>query len=123
MFDKRHAPRIKTTMAIAFSSAGDFLCGHIMDISCSGVFLHTETVLPVDTELALRIRLPYDLVSMDITGRVAWTKQSTNASPSGMGVEFLKMAWEDRKRIERFVEERIRKLNQSRNVKDSAEAV
>ena len=117
MTENRCAPRLKTSMAVAFSSAGDFLCGHIMNISCSGLFINTETVLPPDTELALRIRLPDDLESMDIVGRVVWAKQATKAYPAGMGIEFIRIPLEDRMKIERFVDEQTRELNESGRLK------
>jgi uncharacterized protein (TIGR02266 family) len=104
MFDKRIAPRIPTSMVVALSKAGDFLCATIMNISSSGAFIKTETVLPVDTELALRIRLPEDLEIMDIVGKVVWEKQASNVSPAGMGIEFIRILSKDRRKIHCFVE-------------------
>ena len=104
MIENRSALRIKTSMAVVFSSAGDFLCASIMDISCRGVFIQNETVLPVDTELALRISFPHDLEIMDIAGRVAWAKQASDKSPAGVGIEFVGISFEDRRNINSFVE-------------------
>lgn len=104
MTEKRRAPRVKTSMAVAFSSAGDFLCASIMDISCRGIFIKNETVLPVDTELALRFRLPEDLDIMDIAGKVVWAKQASKESPAGMGIEFVRISSENRRKILSFVE-------------------
>jgi hypothetical protein len=70
MSDMRMVPRIITSMVVALSKAGDFLCANIMNISSSGAFIKTETVLQVDTELAVFIRIPEDLEIMDIVGKV-----------------------------------------------------
>ena len=123
MTENRTAPRIKTSMALAFSSNGDFLCGHIMNISCSGLFLNTETVLPVGTELALRIRLPEDLESMAIAGRVVWAKQAACASPSGMGIEFVRTSPEDRRKINSFIKGSLKDIQtgHARKTADEAE--
>ena len=114
MEEKRIASRIKASMVLAFSSAGDFLFANVKDISCSGVFVETETMLSVDTELALRIRLPLDLEMMDIAGRVVWVKQSSSESPSGMGIEFVKMSHAHKRKINTFIEEQCRQLDQAR---------
>jgi len=111
VIDKRKVPRIQISMAIAFSRNGEFLCGDIMNICCNGVFIVTETVLPVDTELALRIRLPGDFAIMDIAGRVAWVNQASAASPAGLGIEFVSMSAEVMIRIEHFVNKRRHDLN------------
>jgi uncharacterized protein (TIGR02266 family) len=119
--EKRIAPRIKVSTAVAFSSAGDFLLADVMNISGSGVFIKTATVLPVATELALRIRLPEDLETMDIDGRVVWAKQASSASPAGMGVEFIKMSHDHKSKINAFVEKRAGELSRQRCCKSQTE--
>ena len=122
MFQKRGASRIKTSVAVAFSSAGDLLCGNIMNISCKGVFIETETVLPVDTELALRISFPHDLEIMDIAGRVAWAKQASDKSPAGVGIEFVGISFENKRKINSFVESCLaeRQKGHACNIADEA---
>ena len=122
MFDKRIAPRIKTGMIVGISKAGDFLCASITNISSSGAFIKTETVLPIDTELALRIRLPDDLEIMDIVGKVVWQKQASHASPAGMGIEFLSIASKDRNKIHSFVERCRQKMQEGNPCKIVDEA-
>ena len=122
MLQKRAASRIKTSMVVAFSSAGDFLCGTIMNISCSGVFIKTETILPVDTELALRISFPHDLEIMDIVGRVVWRKQASCVHPAGLGIEFVGTSSEDRRKINSFIESCLREMQKGHacNIADEA---
>ncbi len=106
MEDKRIEPRINTSMALAFSSSGDFLFAMIKNISSTGVFIETDTVLSVDTELALRLSLPPDTEMMDIAGRVVWVKQASGESPAGMGVEFIKMSYAHKRKLHAFVEQK-----------------
>lgn len=117
MTEKRIEPRFTTSTAIAFSSEGDFLFATISNISSSGVFIKTEALLPVATELALRIRLPEDLETMDIEGRVVWAKQASSASPAGMGVEFIRMSYAHKRRINAFVEAYAGELGQRGSVR------
>lgn len=103
MRDIRGSIRIATGMAVAFSSAGEMSYGTIMNMGVGGIFLKTTDVQPVDTELALRIRLPDDLQTMDIAGRVVWEKKDSCTTPSGMGIEFIRLSPANRRRIEQFV--------------------
>lgn len=113
MIENRKAPRITTSMAIAFSSNGNFVCGNIINLSVSGLFIKTETVLPVDTELALSIRLPEDLEIMDIAGKVVWGKQASKVSPAGIGIEFVSISSKDRRKIHSFIERGRKEMQES----------
>ena len=93
-----------------------------MDISCRGIFIKNKTVLPVDTELALRIRLPEDLEIMDIVGRVVWAKQASNVTPAGIGIEFINISSKDRRKIHCFVESCRQEMQESNPCKTADKA-
>lgn len=114
MEEKRIESRVNASMVIAFSSAGDFLFATVKNISSSGVFIETETLLSVDTELAMRLSLPSDLETLDIAGRVVWVKQASGEASAGMGIEFLKMSYDHKKKIHAFVEQQAGELEHAR---------
>ena len=91
MVENRRDYRIEISTGAAFSRAGseDYFFGDIINICRNGFFIKTETMLPVDTELKLRIRLLEDIELLDITGRVVWAKQAASVAPAGMGIEFV----------------------------------
>ena len=107
MIDARRTCSITTSMSVAFSSVGDFLCARILNLSSSGAFIETDTVLPMSTDLAMRIRLPDDMETMEIVGRVVWAKHASACSPAGMGVEFINLTHAYQQKISAFVEEHL----------------
>jgi type IV pilus assembly protein PilZ len=58
------------------------------NISEGGLFLATETALPVSTAISLEFRLPGSQEPIVVCGRVVWTVNGGPEQPSGMGVEF-----------------------------------
>jgi Tfp pilus assembly protein PilZ len=82
-------------------------------MSRDGVLIRTDMLLAIDAELALRIRLPGDSETMYIKGRVVWLQQASKSSPAGMGVEFITMPYDHKRKINAFVEERAGELRQT----------
>jgi uncharacterized protein (TIGR02266 family) len=115
MVGSRRDYRIGISTGAAFGRAGseDFFFGDIINICRNGFFMKTETILPVDTELKLRIRLPEDIELLDITGRVVWAKQASSVAPAGMGIEFVQQSAEAMNIIAHFVDARRQDQNLS----------
>jgi CheY-like chemotaxis protein len=69
--------------------------GFLSDISVGGVFLETDRLLPVDTELYLEFQLDQDAQFKKCKGRVAWFNQKGSLKkdyPStGMGIQFTEI--------------------------------
>ena len=68
------------------------LTGFLSDISVGGVFLETNELFPVDTELFLEFQLYQDAAFKKCRGRVAWVNQKGSLkkdyATTGMGLEF-----------------------------------
>ncbi len=58
------------------------------NISEGGLFIATETTLPVSTVISLQFRLPASQEPVVVSGRVVWTVTGGPEQPSGMGIEF-----------------------------------
>ncbi len=58
------------------------------NISEGGLFIATETTLPVSTAISLQFRLPASQEPIVVSGRVVWTVNGGPEQPSGMGIEF-----------------------------------
>lgn len=67
--------------------------GQMADISLGGLFLETDRLMPVDSQLHLEFRLENGSAPMRCTGRVAWQNpEAAKKKPDlggGMGIEFL----------------------------------
>jgi uncharacterized protein (TIGR02266 family) len=58
------------------------------NISEGGLFIATETALPVSTVISLEFYLPGNQEPVVVSGRVVWTVNGGPEQPSGMGIEF-----------------------------------
>ena len=105
MEEQRQAmPRIATNIEITFQNAGASVCSSIVNLSSVGSFIIADNPLPIDSPLSLWFRLPGDPEIMDIKGRVVWIKQSSNAYPAGMGIQFIEISPAHQEKIQSFVE-------------------
>jgi uncharacterized protein (TIGR02266 family) len=78
-----------------------------VNMSTGGVFIETETVLPVDTPLILEFQLPGQDNRITCRARVAWTNEPENprkpSLPSGIGMQFLDLSLENMHAIRQFL--------------------
>ncbi len=67
--------------------------GLCVNLNLGGLFMATETLFPVDTELAVEFVLPGFKMALQNTVRVAWVNhpewRKKNSMPCGVGLEFI----------------------------------
>lgn len=93
--NRRSETRHPVHLDVDCSSGDTFFYAYITDISSMGIFIHTDTPLPVGTTIELGFTPPAAAKSdppprrLELTGEVMWntTTQSDPANP-GMGVRF-----------------------------------
>ena len=72
-----------------FESVRDFLYEYALNISVGGVFIRTEEVFPLDTEVDLKFTiLAEEIVLIEGRGRVVRLQEGANI---GMGVVFIQL--------------------------------
>jgi CheY-like chemotaxis protein/Tfp pilus assembly protein PilZ len=71
----------------------EMITGALSDISVGGVFLETDKLFPIDTELHIDFQLSQDATFKKCKGRVAWVNQrgslKKDYASTGMGIEFI----------------------------------
>ena len=83
----RRDTRLPAKLRVAYRTQGAFLVSYSVNLSRGGLFIESETSLPVGTEVALRLDVP-DAGAFDLTGIVAWVRQgSPDGMPEGMGLQ------------------------------------
>ena len=102
--NKRESPRIATNIEIKFREKGSFLRSYMLNVNNGGLFLKTDKPLALGAEVTMDIRLPYDLETMNIEGRVVWTNPKSTAFPAGMGIQFTKLLSEHQEKIKIYVD-------------------
>jgi len=104
----RAHPRYEVALPVDCTTRDAFVSSQFCNISRGGMFIRTDTPLPIDTEVALVLRMPESGRSIRARGRVVWNydmvKGTTRIVP-GSGIRFVDMAAEDRETLEGFLVE------------------
>ena len=70
--------------------------GSCANLNLGGMFLATEALFPVDTELAVEFVLPGFQMALQASARVAWVNhpewRKKNSMPCGVGLEFVSVS-------------------------------
>ena len=102
----RTHPRYEVSIPVDCSTRNLFVSNHVCNISKGGLFIRSETPLPLNTEVSLVLRLPETEQCIRATGRVIWNydiPKGTTRIVSGSGIRFLDMPPSDRATLESYL--------------------
>jgi uncharacterized protein (TIGR02266 family) len=104
----RKTPRHVARLRMHFGTNQETLLTEFsLNVSTGGVFIETETLLPVNTILALEFILPQNVETIRCNGRVAWVNRPeliVNPNlPVGMGLQFINIAANDMNAIREYI--------------------
>ncbi|MDB4987136.1 MAG: hypothetical protein JWN04_2314 [Myxococcaceae bacterium] len=99
--ERREYERFDTSISVDYSSGDTFLFSYIQNISEMGIFIRSDTPLPIGTVLELRFA-PDGQTAMQLLGEVTWINPyrpfGDNLNP-GMGVRFRDLDADLREKI------------------------
>lgn len=99
--ERRIHERFDTTFKVDYASGETFLFAYLTNISEMGIFVRTESPLPIGTTLRLRFSID-DTETMELDGEVMWINpvrvSGDNLNP-GMGVRFANLTAERREQV------------------------
>ena len=100
MLAKKQDPRYLTRIAIFYGPyQKKILTDYCINLSTGGVFVETSMILPEDTNLTVKFKLPHVETVIVAKARVAWINSPESlkkaALPIGMGLHFLDLSSED----------------------------
>jgi uncharacterized protein (TIGR02266 family) len=98
--DRRQHPRLSINVAVDFTSGNNFYSAHIRDISMGGLFIETDAVIPVGTQLLVDVR--FLKKHLRIECEVMWALSECDTG-AGVGVQFVALQPSQRKSIEAFM--------------------
>jgi uncharacterized protein (TIGR02266 family) len=107
--EKRSDPRFMARIAI-FNGPyqKELLTDYTVNVSSGGLFIETSKILPVDTLLMIKFKLPDVETAISCKARVAWTNEADAPKkpsfPPGMGIQFLDLTQDDMHAIRMFVD-------------------
>jgi hypothetical protein len=97
--EKRGDSRKQCLINVDYSVDGDRHSGFILDISALGVFIESDTHLPVGDTIEMAFSLPRHYGPFRLSGEIIWS------GPQGFGVRFPTLNKHQRKFIKSFSEE------------------
>jgi len=115
--DRRESVRVPLRLRMGFQSYGEIRETLMTNLSRGGIFIATQSPLPLGSILRVRIRIEESGQEIDLAGEVA----SHNAGPGllseelGMGVKFCKMMPEQEKAVDDLYERSLRRAIEGRN--------
>lgn len=98
--ERREAPRIPLETDVTLGGHGRVVPGVTRDVSAGGVFVATDSDVPVGTRVSLRLRLPSGPVVG--TGIVRWVREEGPGRDAGLGIELAELEEADRVVLLRF---------------------
>jgi type IV pilus assembly protein PilZ len=104
--DTRKHPRYKVTIPVDCSTRDLFLSNQVCNISNGGLFIRSETPLPLNAEVSLVLYLPATKGHIRATGRVVWNYDMDRHSchvVSGSGIRFVGMSASDRATLTNYL--------------------
>ena len=100
----RKSERRELSCDVSVGSESNFYLGVTENISEGGVFISSDSQIPLGTVVTLKFVLPSGTVSA--TGEVRWHRPQTSTQSSGVGVRFTNLSDEDKERVMAFLEKR-----------------
>jgi uncharacterized protein (TIGR02266 family) len=110
---ERSAPRVPISIPVDFTLGDATKTGYLLNISATGLFLHTSMGILPGLSLLLKFSLPGSDMVFDVRGVVRWST-SSSASKSllgGAGVMFTSIKDEHKEELKRFVEKEIERFD------------
>ncbi len=98
--DRRKHPRLSMDVAVDFTSAHNFYAARIRDMSVGGLFIETDAVIGIGTQLVADLRFLNKHVRVDC--EVMWAL-TDGEKVGGVGVRFLDLKPAARRSIEAFM--------------------
>jgi Tfp pilus assembly protein PilZ len=89
--DTRRFRRQGLRVLVDYSCDGGVHCDYATSISAGGLFIETESILPLQSTVKLRFRLPNGGTLHEIEGRVCWANDLSKDGPQqapGFGIAF-----------------------------------
>ncbi len=103
----RKSVRLQHELLVAYRTIAGFTTEWAVNISDGGLFVNTRSPLPVGSIVKLSVSLPDATFPCDLTGKVMRVHPFDPGGPRGqnpgMGIQFIDLDEEKRKRLERFV--------------------
>src|SRR5262249_55199243 len=101
---RREHPRFPIRLSVRYPSARSLLGDYTRSISKGGVAIESERDLPIGTEFVFALSAPEIADSVEIQGRVMWTRPSAHAGQHTLGIQYTFDDEDRREKLEQVIE-------------------
>lgn len=102
-FTSRSEPRIPKSLSVSYKDKKSFLTAYTGNISGGGLFIKTETPLPVGEKFLLKLQLPEIPDPLKIQCMVIWANKQEENEAVGMGIKFSEMSDKDNRILQKYL--------------------
>ncbi|MEM7154817.1 MAG: PilZ domain-containing protein [Myxococcota bacterium] len=74
------------------------------DISCGGMFIHSEALPSLESQVSVELLLPEEAGSLHFQGVVVHVVEASGATSPGFGIQFVGLTAESRRTLQRIIE-------------------
>ncbi len=102
MYNEKSPPnRAHTRIEIIFRDTATFLKSCLLMVEKGGIYIKTDTPLPLDTQVLIKMTLPGESKPIEAEGKVVLTTHKADKSyfAKGMGIKFENISPEDYDKI------------------------
>jgi uncharacterized protein (TIGR02266 family) len=113
VIEQRIHPRVEIQIEVNYKNLDLFYKNTVMNISQGGMFIKTDSPLPLGSEIDLEFTLPGQEKTITARGLVVWQHQLTQSTISsqepGMGIRLKEISQQNLALIRDFVEQVLAK--------------
>lgn len=107
--ERRKYPRKPLQVEVGVYTESNFYQGFSENISEGGIFVATYDIRSKGEIIELEFKLPGEEEPIRVKGEVRWIREYNPTNPEmspGMGIQFIGLSEEAKKKIERFIKEK-----------------
>jgi len=113
---QRNSVRLPTRLNVSFGSAGEMSSSLLTNVSRGGIFVSTESLLPIGSRLQLRLRVEDPLYEVDTQGEVVSHDVAAGAAAQpGMGIRFVNLSEDQQKAVDELYHRAAQRLIHDRS--------
>lgn len=99
---RRTDPRYDRRVEVELVFDGKKSSALTKNISLGGMYVETLDLIPADTTLQVRFRVPTQPEAVDVSGEVRWVDRGGPGKPNGIGIRFHGLRARDVWALNRF---------------------
>ncbi len=104
-FERRKSERTDVVVRVEYTTVDQLFSEFARNINEGGVFVETDQIHPLGTEVHLQFAIPGSEDPLEVVGRVVHMSEGTTGEPQGVGIEFDDLDNQARSRINQLVRE------------------